>query len=77
MDLRLFYFHVMIWHNEKEHERNAEWLRELTVEKFNVKQNDINITGMIEEQVKKILNWRCAELGGVQGFWLKKIKNFT
>ena len=27
-----------IWDNEKEHERNAEWLRELRVEKDNIKQ---------------------------------------
>ena len=38
-----------IWVNEKEHERNAEWLRELRAEKDNMKQNDINITEEIEE----------------------------
>ena len=32
------------WDNEKEHERNAEWLRELRSEKDSMKQNDINIT---------------------------------
>ena len=43
-----------IWDNEKENERNAEWLRELRVEKDNMKQNDINMTAeMIKEQVKK------------------------
>ena len=26
------------WHNEKEHERNAEWLRELRAEKNNMNQ---------------------------------------
>ena len=46
-----------IWDNEKEHERNAEWLRELRAEKDNMKQNDINITTeMIKEQVEKISN---------------------
>ena len=29
-----------IWGNEKEYERNAEWLRELRAEKGNMKQND-------------------------------------
>ena len=44
-----------IWDNEKEHERNAEWFRELRAEKGNMKQNDINITTeLIKEQVKKI-----------------------
>ena len=32
------------WDNETEHERKAEWLRELRAEKDNFKQNDINIT---------------------------------
>ena len=37
---------------------NAEYLRELKVEKDNMKQNDINITTeMIKEQVKNIPNW--------------------
>ena len=43
--------------NEKEHKRNAEWLRELRAEKDNMKQDDINITTvMIKKQVKKIPN---------------------
>ena len=41
--------------NEKEQERNAEWLREFRAEKDNMKQNDINLTNeMTKEQVKKI-----------------------
>ena len=43
-----------IWDNEKENERNTEWLRGLRVEKDNMKQNDLNTTTkMIKEQVKK------------------------
>ena len=37
------------WDNEKEHQRNAEWLRELRSEKDKMKQNDINITEMISK----------------------------
>ena len=44
--------------NEKEHERNAKWFRELRVEKDNMKQNDISVTEIIKEQVKKIANWK-------------------
>ena len=63
-----------IWDNEKEHERNSEWLRELRTEKDNMKQNDINITtGMIKEQAKKIPNWKSPGPDGVQGYWLKKL----
>ena len=53
------------WDNEKEHERNAEWFRELKAEKDNMKQNDINITEMIKEQVKKIPNWKSQGPGEV------------
>ena len=66
-------FWSKIWDNEKEDERNAEWLRELRAEKDNMKQNDINInTEMIKEQVKKNSNWKSPGPDGVQGYWLKK-----
>ena len=56
-----------IWDNEKEHERNAEWVWELRAEKGNMKRNDVNITTeMIKEQVKKIPNWKSPEPDGVQ-----------
>ena len=63
-----------IWDNEKEHERNAEWLRELRAEKDNMKLSDINITTeMIKEQVKKIPSRKSPGPDGVQGYWLKKL----
>ena len=62
-----------IWDNEKEHERNAEWSRELRAEKDNMKQNDIDITTeMIKEQVKKIPHCKSPGPNGLQGYWLKK-----
>ena len=67
-------FWSSIWDNEKEHERNTEWLRELRAEKDNTKQNDINITiEIIKEQVKKIPNWKRPVPDGVQDYWLKKL----
>ena len=63
-----------IWDNEKEHERNAEWLRKLRAEKDNMKQNNMNITTeMRKEQVQKMLNWKSSGPDGVQGCWLKKL----
>ena len=57
-----------IWDNEKEHERNAEWLRELRAEKDNIKQNDITITTCIAKQMdniisnrEEILNWMTLD----------------
>ena len=47
--------------NEKEHKRNAEWLRELRAEKDNMKQDDINITTvMIKNKSKR---------SQTQGYW--------
>ena len=37
-----------------------------------MKQNDINITQMIKEQVKKIPNWKSPGLDGFQFYWLRK-----
>ena len=64
-----------IWANEKEHERHAEWLRELRAEKHNIKQSDINITEMKTKQIKKKkkTNWKSSGPDGVQGHWLKKL----
>ena len=48
-----------MWDNEKEYERNTEWLSELRTEKDNMKQNDNNMTTeMIKKQVKKNPNWK-------------------
>ena len=52
--------------NEKEHEINREWVRELRAEKDNMKSNDISITEMIKEQVKKIPNRKSPGPDGVQ-----------
>ena len=51
--------------NEKEHEINGEWVRELRAEK-DMKSNDISITEMIKEQVKKIPNRKSPGPDGVQ-----------
>ena len=57
----------------KGHEKNAELLRELRAEKDNMKQNNINITEMIKELVKKIQNWKSPGPDGVRGYLLKKL----
>ena len=51
-----------MWDNEKEHERNAEWLRELRAEKDNMKQNDISITTeMIKNKSKRSRTGKVQE----------------
>ena len=67
------HFRSNIWDKEKENERNAEWSKELRTEKDNMKKNDVNITEMIKEQVKKILNRTSQGLDGVQDYCRKKL----
>ena len=60
----------------KKHERNAEWIRELRVEKKAVWSNNINIITEIfltKEQVKKVSNWKSLGPNGVQGYSLKNL----
>ena len=38
-----------------------------------MKQNDINITEMIKEQVKKITIRKSSGQDGVKGYWMKKL----
>ena len=56
-----------------QHNKRAEWLRELRNNKPSVLQNDIEITTrMVKEQAKTIPNWQAPRPDGVQGFWIKK-----
>ena len=66
-------FWSTIWDNKKEYERNAQWIRKSKAEKDNMKQNDINITEMIKEQVKKITIRKSSGPDGVKGYWMKKL----
>ena len=59
---------------EKSHNKNVEWLKELRAERNEIKQGKIQITTeMITQQTKKIPNWTCPGLEGVQGYWLASI----
>ena len=62
-----------IWDNKKKYERNAQWINKSRAEKDNMKQNDINITEMIKEQVKKITIRKSSGPDGVKGYWMKKL----
>ena len=68
---------INIRDNEKEHERNPEWLRELTAEKDNIKQNDINKTTVRDGKRVSQKDPELAEPDGVQGYWLNKLTLHT
>ena len=59
-------FWINIWDNEKEHERNTEWLRELRAEKT-IRNKYINITTEMIKEAKKIPNWKNQMEFGVTG----------
>ena len=67
---------INIRDNEKEHERNTEWLRELTAEN-NIKQNDINKTTVRDDKRTSQKDTELAEPDGVQGYWLNKLTLHT
>ena len=45
----------------------------LRAEKGNMKQNDINITVMTKDRVKKNTNCKRPGPDGAEGYWLKKL----
>ena len=63
-----------IWGNEKYHNKSAEWLKDLRVEKDSVQQENVVITkSLIKAQCRKIPNWKAPGPDGVQGYWIKKL----
>ena len=53
-------FWSCIWSESKEHNRNAEWLKKLTLENNYQEQECVVITKeMISKQSRKIPNWKA------------------
>ena len=66
-----------IWGIEKEHNKDADWMKEIKEELISERrsQDAITITHeMIKKQCSKIPNWKAPGKDKVQGYW---IKNFT
>ena len=63
-----------IWGNEVQHNKDAEWLKELKDECGETRKDDIVINlAMVTAQAKKIPNWKVPGPDGVQGYWIKKL----
>ena len=61
-----------IWGAEKS--QKQKWLKELRAERNEKEQGNIQITTeMITKQTRKIPNWKCPGLDGVQSYWLKNL----
>ena len=63
-----------IWSGRKEHNKEAEWLRQLKKDLGNQQQQNIIITkDMVSKQCRRMPNWKAPGMDRVQGFWLKKL----
>ena len=62
-----------IWNVNKEHDRNAEWLKKLTEKNNYQKQECLTFTKkIVSMQSRKVINWKAPGKDGFQGFWIKK-----
>ena len=63
-----------IWSVRKDHNKEAEWLKDLKEEMDSIEQRDIVIDEhKVKQQCKKMPNWKAPGNDGVQGFWIKKL----
>ena len=63
-----------IWSERKQHNNEAEWLKDLKKEMANEEQRDIVVDeNKVRKQCRKMPNWKAPGHDGVQGFWLKKL----
>ena len=63
------------WGTEKQHNKNAEWLKTLKVDQHQKQQKVVIDHEKVTKQCRKISNWKAPGKDGVQGFWLKKLTN--
>ena len=65
-----------IWGEEKLHNTEADWLKEIRQETDTNTQDNFCITrAMVNRQCRKIPNWKAPGPDGVQGYWLKKLSS--
>ena len=61
-----------IWDEVKEHNKQAEWLKEIKGNATYPSKDDLQITKeKVEMQRRKVPNWKAPGLDGVQSFWIK------
>ena len=62
-----------IWGFRKEHNREAEWLKDLKTERVNGRPQER--VEKIRKQSKKMPNWKALGRDGVQGYWIKNLSS--
>ena len=73
-------FWADIWGDRKEHNGEAEWLKDLKRERERVNderpQERVSISvEKIRKQCRKIPNWKAPGRDGVQGYWMKNLSS--
>ena len=68
-----------IWSVRKEHNREAEWLKDLKRERERVSEHPQESVSIIIEKIRKqcrkIPNWKAPGRDGVQGYWIKNLSS--
>ena len=67
-----------IWSIKKEHNQEAEWLKDLKTGLENENQYQERVIISVEkvrDQCRKMPNWKAPGKDGVQGYWLKNLTN--
>ena len=66
-----------IWGVRKEHNWEAEWLKDLKRERLDERpQERVSISvEKIRKQCRKIPNWKAPGRDGVQGYWIKNLSS--
>ena len=66
-----------IWSVEKEHDREARWLKDLKNESNGEHRQEMVRISVenVQKQCRKIPNWKAPGKDGVQGYWIKNLSN--
>ena len=67
-----------IWGVRKEHNREAEWLKDLKRERVSDERRHKKVSISVEKirkQCRKISNWKAPGRDGVQGYWIKNLSS--
>ena len=69
-------FWSRIWNVDKEHDRNASWIVEVSLKLEGTRQQDEVVLQLVDvkEGIRKMANWKAPGPDGVRGFWFKKFQ---
>ena len=65
-----------IWNVDKQHDRKASWIVEVSSKLAETKQQDEVVLQLVDvkEGIRKMANWKAPGPDGVRGFWFKKFQ---